>query len=257
MALGYQYGNPFGDPAGFTRSTQADEIDRFNQWLRSQPWWQQIRAATTGDLSEAQRQQIEAAMATHGVPLAEDFHIDEGGNLNQKSRLGPIAKWAAIAGGAALGGLGLAGIGPLGVLGGAGAASGAPALGGGGTLAANLGAASALPGVAGGVGGRSIYSLLMNPAVLSTIGGTAASLYGAHTEADAAREAAAAQQAATAEALAFQREQAAQAQRNYEETRDFNRGVYTARETSLEPYRRFGRGAIAQLAMPLSAFGGK
>ena len=133
-AMGYSAGQPFGDPNQFTRSTGEDELDRANQWLRSQPWWTQIRGAGTGDLTKQQRAEIEHQLAVHGVDLPEEFHIDEGGNLNQKSRVkGRIVKGALI-GGAALTGAGLAGIGPLAGIGGAAggttaAASAAPALG--------------------------------------------------------------------------------------------------------------------------------
>jgi hypothetical protein len=51
MPYGYQYGNPFGDANRFTRSTQESEIDRFNQWMRSQPFWQQIRGNRQGDFT--------------------------------------------------------------------------------------------------------------------------------------------------------------------------------------------------------------
>lgn len=144
---GYTHGNPFGDPEGFTRSTGEDELDRFNRWMRSQPWW----AAVQHDPSAVQMH-----LAQMGIQLPDSFHIDEAGNLNQKSRTGAVLKGLAIGGGAALGGLGLAGLGPLGFLGGGGAAaadagaSAIPAMEGGGTLAANLGSASALPAAFGG-----------------------------------------------------------------------------------------------------------
>jgi hypothetical protein len=185
MALGYSAGQPFGDPAGFTRSTQEWEIDNFNDWLRQQEWYQQIRSRFgTGDLSDAQQAQLEQAMRANGVPLAKDFHIDEGGNINQKSRTRRNLAIAGIIGGAALTGGGLMGVGPLAGLGGGGAAAGgvagsAPVLGGGTTLAANLGGASALPaltgaGVAAGAGAAAAPALGGGTTLAANLGGASA-----------------------------------------------------------------------------------
>ena len=154
MPLGYSSGQPFGDPTGFTRSTQESELDRFNQWMRAQPWYQTVlsavgRPASSG-LAEGQQQQIEQALRANGIEIPKDFHIDEGGNLNQKSRTGRNLMIAGIAGGAALGGLGLAGLGPLGGLGASGAAGAAGAEGAAGVGAGGA-AAGFLPGFVGTV----------------------------------------------------------------------------------------------------------
>jgi hypothetical protein len=149
-AYGYDQGNPFGDPNSFTRSTGESELNRYNEWMRSQPEWQQARGTSTGDFNDTQKSQLEAGLAARGITVPKDFHIDEGGNFNQKSRAKKIALYAALAGGAALtGGLGLAGMGPLGgVLGGTAAVPGAV----GGTLASTTIGTGMLPAIAGGTG---------------------------------------------------------------------------------------------------------
>lgn len=47
--------------------------------MRSQPFWQQIRGQ--GDFTDAQRRQLEAALAQQGISIPSDFRIDEGGNF--------------------------------------------------------------------------------------------------------------------------------------------------------------------------------
>ena len=145
---GYQYGQPFGDPSGFNRSTGEDEINRFNQWMRGQDWYTGLRGGMgNGDLSKDQRRSLTDAMNRAGIPLPKDFIIDQGGNLNQKSRTGRNLKIAGAVGGAALGGLGLAGIGPLGFLGGAGTSATTltpTTLSGSGLAGAGAGGASTL-----------------------------------------------------------------------------------------------------------------
>lgn len=157
MTYGYDAGQPFGDPNKFTRSTGEDEIDRYNQWMRSQPWWQQARGTGQGNFSDDQRKQLEATMASQGINLPKEFHVDEGGNINQKSRVKSRIVKGAIAAGLGLTGVGLAGMGPLAGLGGAiGGGSGAAATTGGiaGTSATGGAAAGLLPasGFIGGVG---------------------------------------------------------------------------------------------------------
>lgn len=150
MALGYEAGNPFGNPNEFTRSTGEDEIDRFNQWLRSQPWWEAARRIGP--------EAVERQLAAQGVRIPDAFHVDDAGNLNQKSRLKRNLLIAGAIGGGALGGLGLAGLGPLGGLGGgaaaapsaAGAAAPAAAATGGGV---GLGPFAGMTGAASGAGG--------------------------------------------------------------------------------------------------------
>lgn len=163
----YATGQPFGDPSRFTRSTGEDEIARYNDWMRSQPWWQQIRGSGTGDVSPQQEQQIARAAQAQGITVPKDFHIDAGGNFNQKSRAKKIALYSALAGAAALTG-GAA----LGAFGGAGAAGagGAAAAGSAGTgagLAGIEGAAFGLPAASAAM----IPGAIAAPAIGATSGG--------------------------------------------------------------------------------------
>lgn len=135
---GYEFGNPFGDPNKFTRGTQEDEVDRYNQWMRSQPWWNQARAGNQGDWTDQQKQALENSLRANGIVLPSDFHIDEGGNFNQKSRVKRNIGIGLAVGGAALGGLGLAGLGPLGGLGGAAGAGSGAAAGGSSVLSTTV-----------------------------------------------------------------------------------------------------------------------
>lgn len=184
MATGYNAGQPFGDPNQFTRGTGEDELDRFNAWMRSQPFWQKIRGMSTGDLSGVQQQEIEAALAAQGIKLPSGFKVDEAGNLNQKNRLGRNLAIGAAAGAAAFGAPAL--IGALGAGGGAaGGAAGGIAAGGAGTLSAGtlpglvagLGSAGTAAGVGGGLAagaGSGIMSkmggMLTNPGLLEAGG---------------------------------------------------------------------------------------
>ena len=88
--LGYSHGQAFGDPSKFTKSTGSDEIDRFNQFLRSQPFWQNYTKEHSSDgkvsLDPQQQQQLEKLVQSYGIPVAEgQFEIDEAGNLHEKS----------------------------------------------------------------------------------------------------------------------------------------------------------------------------
>jgi hypothetical protein len=163
------------NPTQFTRSTGEDELDRFNQWMRSQPWYQEQRARMGSSVDDREQDDLTAALARAGIPLPKDFHIDEGGNLNQKSRAGKYAKIAAIGGGAALGGLGLLGMGPLGgMLGGiGGAAGGAGGVGGALASAAPLSEA-VIPttlGIGGGLGAAGAGAGAATAATTAATGG--------------------------------------------------------------------------------------
>lgn len=164
---GYDQGNPFGDPNKFTRSTGEDEINRFNSWMREQPWWQTVRQqAGNGDMSEQQQAQIVTAAKTAGITVPHDFHIDEAGNFNQKSRVKRnLIIAAAITGAVVTGGMLAAAAGPAAAAGGSAAATGGassvaalgPVAVAGGTTAAAVPASLAaggatLGGVAGAVG---------------------------------------------------------------------------------------------------------
>lgn len=155
-SYGYDQGNPFGDPNKFTRSTGEDEVNRFNSWMRSQPWWQQIRGSGTGDVTPAQEQQIAQAAQAQGITVPHDFHIDQGGNFNQKSRtkrnliIAGLAGAAALSGGAALGAFG--GMGAAGAGGAAAGGAGAAGAAGAGTLASTAIGSGFIPAIAGGTG---------------------------------------------------------------------------------------------------------
>lgn len=180
MALGYDQGNPFGDPNHFTRSTGEDEINRFNEWMRTQPFWQQARGTGTGDFNPAQEQQISDGLRSQGVNLPGAFHIDEGGNLNQKSRtkrnliIAGMIGAGALTGGAALGAFG--GAGAVGAGGAAAGAGGAGAAGaaGAGTLASTAIGSGFIPAIAGGTGlaGAGAAGAGIGGAALTAAGGS-------------------------------------------------------------------------------------
>lgn len=171
---GYDQGNDFGDPNKFTRSTQEDEVNRFNQYMRSQPWWQQIRGNTTGDFNDAQKSQLGSALTSQGIAIPHDFHLDEGGNFNQKSRTKRnLIIAGAIGAGVLTAGLGTGIIGGGAGLGGAASAAtgGATAAGvGGGTLASTAIGSGFIPAIAGGTG---LASLGGGAAAAAGVGGTA------------------------------------------------------------------------------------
>lgn len=191
MPYGYEYGNTFGDPNRFTRGTQESEIDRFNQWMRSQPFWQQIAAQGQPGKhwSDAQAAMLQQALASQGIAVPKNFHIDEGGNFNQKSRVKRnLAIGGLIAAGLLTGG-GALGMGPLaGVMGGTGGTGGllagtgtagsinTAALGGFGTstfgsgvggMAGLMGAGSVVPSAALGTGGTGLATSALVPSTIT------------------------------------------------------------------------------------------
>lgn len=176
--------------ATLTKNNSEQDIDRVNQWMRSQPWYVRQLAAwgQTPDrvnLSKFQANQLVRLAQANGVQVDEGhFEVDPGGNFNPRGHkmrntligLGAAAAVAApfvapaLLGGA---GAGAAAVPALGGgstlaanLAGVGALSGmtaVPALAGGTTLAANLGGASALPSLAGaGATGKSIANRVVN-----------------------------------------------------------------------------------------------
>lgn len=169
---GYDHGNPFGDPNKFTRSTQESEINRFNEWMRSQPWWQTVRAqAGDGDMSESQQQQIVTAAQQQGISVPHDFHIDQAGNFNQKSRTKRnLIIAAAVTGAVVTGGMLAAAAGPA-LAGGSAAAGAGGAAATGGTLASTAIGSGFIPAIAGGAG---ISSAGLGAAGAAAAGGAAA-----------------------------------------------------------------------------------
>lgn len=73
----------------------------------------------------------------------------------------------------------------------------------------------------------------------------------AEVQSGAAMQAAKLQADAAQRALEFEQQQAAQAQKNYNDTTSFNRGVYQTQQANLGPYRAAGAGSLADLARPI------
>lgn len=103
------------------RQTSEDQLNQFNIWMRSQPWfieWHRQRGLNPSGngnrkLSDGEQAQIESLMRANGVQLPNGMHVDSGGSLNQKNRLARNIGIGAAVTGAALTGLGAAGIGPM------------------------------------------------------------------------------------------------------------------------------------------------
>lgn len=147
---------------GYGNQNSVD-INTFNQWMRGQPWYQQMLQSWGQDpnnvhLNDQQKQQIVQAAQAHGAVIDQGHNgqqVDDSGNF-QATGMGlgkKIAIGAGIAG-LALTGLGAAGIGPLAgaLAGGAGAAdAGATAAAGG--LGGVEGGAGVVGGLSSGIGG--------------------------------------------------------------------------------------------------------
>lgn len=156
-----------------TRKTSEQELDLFNQQMRAQPWYAQARGSMgPGDLSRSEQSTLERLMEANGMGLEGGMHVDAGGNVNQKNRLG---RNAAIAAGIAAGGY-FAAPAILGAMGAGGAAGGAGAAGAASTGAA-AGTAGTVGTVAAGAGGLS---------KLIPLAGMAGRAMSAHSAADAA-----------------------------------------------------------------------
>lgn len=85
-----------------TRQTSEQVLDQFNTAMRNAPWYQTARQRMgPGDLSRSEQSELEALMRMQGMPVGDGMHIDAGGNVNQKNRLG---RNAGIAAGIAAGG---------------------------------------------------------------------------------------------------------------------------------------------------------
>lgn len=192
--------------ATLTKNNSEQEIDRVNQWMRSQPWYVRQLAAwgQTPDrvnLSKFQANQLVRLAQANGVQVDEGhFEVDPGGNFNprghkMRNTLIGLGAGAAVAAPfvlpALIGGAGAAGgAAALPTLGGgstlaanlagAGAVSGmsaVPALAGGSTLAANLAGAGALPAMAAPslAGGSTLASNLAGTGALPSMSGTGTS----------------------------------------------------------------------------------
>src|SRR5688572_19396209 len=102
------------------RQTSEADLNTFNIWMRSQPWfieWHRQRGLNPSGngnrkLSRDEQGQLERLMQQNGVPLDGGMHIDSGGSANQKNRLvRNAAITAAVVGGSILT-AGAAGMGP-------------------------------------------------------------------------------------------------------------------------------------------------
>lgn len=177
---------------GYGHQTEAT-IDQVNQWMRSQPWWQQIKGGSN-DISEAQKQQILAAARAQGVVVdSSNMEVDKAGNFNpigHKLRNGIIV--AGIAGAA----IAAPYLIPA-MTGGGGAAGGGAAAAGalGPSTAANMAATAgivgggAVPaGIAAGAGGAGAAGL-GTAGWLKTAGNVADALGGMSTARAAGRQA--------------------------------------------------------------------
>lgn len=128
------------------RGTPEQQLDQWNQALRQSPVYQtfmrQMGLPTDGraKLSREQQSLLERALKNSGINIPSGMHIDQGGNLNQKNRLGRNLIIGGAIGGATLGTLGA-----LGAFGGAGGAGGAGA--GAAATGTGAGALGAMPAV--------------------------------------------------------------------------------------------------------------
>lgn len=66
---------------GYGKQSEVS-INAVNQWMRSQPWWQQIKG-NSQDISDQQKQQILAAARAQGVVVdSSNMEVDKAGNFN-------------------------------------------------------------------------------------------------------------------------------------------------------------------------------
>lgn len=169
-----------------TRKTSEYELDQFNKQLRSSPLYQNfmrqrgLRTDGHVKLSDKQQKELEQSMARAGFPVPKGMHIDQGGNLNQKSTLvRNVVIGAALAAGtiATLGAAGVIGGGVLGTGIGGGAGAGAAGAGAAGTatgVGTGLTTAGVTAPVFGGAGATTLASGV-TPVVFGA-GGTAAGI---------------------------------------------------------------------------------
>lgn len=166
-----QYGTLAANPPSELRNKPSEAtLDQVNIWMRSQPWWSQIRGGNSGDLTKDQRQKILRAAQAAGVHVDEgDIEVDKGGNFNPKGhKLRNTLIVAGIAGAT------------IATMGAAGAFSGAAA---GGGAASSGGAAAAAGGVLPSTGAITVSAL---PAGVAASGAVpAATAIGAGTAAAA------------------------------------------------------------------------
>lgn len=235
-------------PLGYGTRGEAP-IDSVNQWMRGQPWYQQLLASwgqspSNVHLNDGQKQQIIRAAQANGVVVDEGHNgqeVDDSGNFQAKSHA--LRNTLIVAG---IAGAALLTAGAAGVFGSA--AAGGGAAGGGGAAAAGAGAA----GAGAGAGTAAVVGTAAAGAASKipwgTIVGTGTQLFGnifaaheASAGADRAAEIAAAGNKysadltakANADALKFQYANAENAFQNNEAARSGNYGIFAARERRL------------------------
>lgn len=156
------------------QSADRDVFLSFSQTLNDLPAYRDwlTRNANGGDLTDVQKAELRALVQAEGLSIPPGMDIDKTGAILPVDRT--TRNWLIAAGIAALP-FAVQGIVAAAGAGGAGSAAGmsAPTMGGGSTVAANLGAASALPAatapVAGAAGAGS---------VTAAVQGTEAGIYG-------------------------------------------------------------------------------
>ena len=186
-----------------TRQTSDTDLNQFNIWMRSQPWFQEWHRQrglnpsgnSNRKLTDREQAELESLMRQNGVQLDSGMHIDSGGSLNQKNRLGRNLAIGAGLTAATLATMGAAGAGPMAGLF-TGATPAATAGGTGATLTGMSGApivAVGAPTVAGSTtaGGAGMFStlanVLKNPATRTVLSGVGRMVAGAGDAAAANR----------------------------------------------------------------------
>ncbi len=249
---------------GYGQRAEAP-IDSVNQWMRGQPWYQNLIRSFGQDpnnvnLSDAQKQQVIRAAQANGVVVDEGNNgqeVDDSGNFKPKSH--NLRNTLIVAGIAAtaLTGLGAAGIGPLsGALGGAAGGSAAlPAatvpgyLGGGaattGTVAGTAGSVGA--GTAAAGGGSALGANLLRYAL--PVGANLASTV---IQSKATTAASDAQQKYLEEALNYEKEKDAYDRKTNQDRYDYGKNLEASRygnySSNIAPFVATGTSANSRMA---------
>ncbi len=233
------------------KSSETD-IDRANQWLRSQPFYLEFIRSIGQDpsyvhLNDAQKKQFAQIAAANGLPLPSNDEIDPAGNINPKGHKMRNFLIAAAIGGAAVGGYyALPALTGGGGAAGAGAA-GAAGTGAGGTLAATTTAPLVGSLAAGGVASGAVPAALAAGSGAAAAGGGAA--LGASSGLGALGWASLAGNVGSQAVGAYLQNKGinAEAEGN-REALDFTKKVYEQERADSAPYRALGQGSVQTLA---------
>ncbi len=136
------------DTPTVAKGSSETDIDKANQWIRSQPWYQEFIKSIGQDpsyvhLNDQQKRQLGTVIQAHGLPFPDNDEIDPAGNINPKGH-----KLRNFLIGAAIGGAAIAAPYIIPALSGAGAAGGGAAAGAG-AGGVGLGETAAVTGLAG------------------------------------------------------------------------------------------------------------